>query len=300
MSEWYVFGPQGETRYTTNAQGQISGSFGYTAWGNLIAANSQLWNPFLYGGQFGYYTVNSSALVLCGARWYAPTLGHWLSRDPQGYQGGDNLYCYCDGDPVNGVDPTGLDVVVLIGTNRKRPKSFFSDHAHQLQGHIPDKNLAAIFAKHKKQYFVCAKPQDAINALNKVRSIDALIYVGHAGPGALILSGNGVTDVRITAKEVATLPSNHLVRGAPIALYGCHTAEVPKDKRRTVLGPSIAQLFADHYHRKVQAIDGGLSFGNATRWYSPWNILNPDTGKLRPEGGKGFVTVSPKPNIGVH
>ncbi len=34
-------------------------------------------------------------------------MARWISRDPIGYDGGENLYAYCDGDPGNGLDPDG-------------------------------------------------------------------------------------------------------------------------------------------------------------------------------------------------
>ncbi len=46
------------------------------------------------------------------ARYYAPSLGRFLSRDPIGFAGGINLYAYCGGDPVNYRDPEGLDFSV--------------------------------------------------------------------------------------------------------------------------------------------------------------------------------------------
>jgi RHS repeat-associated protein len=64
-------------------------------------------NPFLFGGQFGYYT-DYGGIILCGARWYDPAQGRWLSRDPIDYEGGDNLYGYGAQNPILLVDPSGL------------------------------------------------------------------------------------------------------------------------------------------------------------------------------------------------
>jgi len=65
-------------------------------------------NPFRYGGSVGYYTdPGQQGLVLCGQRWYAPSYARWLSRDPEGYGGGANLYGYCGDNPVGAVDPSG-------------------------------------------------------------------------------------------------------------------------------------------------------------------------------------------------
>ena len=41
----------------------------------------------------------------------------WLNRDPIGYNGGENLYAYVNGDPVNYHDPDGLDAT----NNYKHP-----------------------------------------------------------------------------------------------------------------------------------------------------------------------------------
>ncbi|MBY0413697.1 MAG: hypothetical protein K2Q18_06010, partial [Bdellovibrionales bacterium] len=63
--------------------------------------------PFGFAG--GVYD-SGTGLVQFGARGYDPQVGRWLSKDPIGFDGGDvNLYGYTFNDPINGIDPTGLD-----------------------------------------------------------------------------------------------------------------------------------------------------------------------------------------------
>ncbi len=74
-----------------------------------------------FGGQWGYYTDNELDQVtgvvpqgrltwtLNGLRYYDPSVGRFLTRDPVGYEGGINLYTFCGNNPVNYADPSGLD-----------------------------------------------------------------------------------------------------------------------------------------------------------------------------------------------
>jgi len=47
-----------------------------------------------------------------GARFYDPTIGRWIQRDP--ILSGVNWWVYCENDPVNQVDPNGKFIQALV------------------------------------------------------------------------------------------------------------------------------------------------------------------------------------------
>ncbi len=80
------------------------------------APNSSILNPKSsfqtpgfqpFGFQSGLHDPDTG-LVQFRARWYDPSTGRWLSKDPILLEGGLNLYAFCGNDPVNFTDPLGL------------------------------------------------------------------------------------------------------------------------------------------------------------------------------------------------
>jgi RHS repeat-associated protein len=62
-------------------------------------------NPFRFSTKF---QDDESGLSYYGYRYYNPSTGRWLSRDPIEEEGGGNLFAFVGNDPLNEVDVLGL------------------------------------------------------------------------------------------------------------------------------------------------------------------------------------------------
>jgi RHS repeat-associated protein len=57
----------------------------------------------------GQYFDRETNLHYNYARDYDPTAGRYIEADPIGLEGGLNVYSYVNGNPLNRIDPKGLD-----------------------------------------------------------------------------------------------------------------------------------------------------------------------------------------------
>jgi RHS repeat-associated protein len=60
----------------------------------------------------GQYYDAESGLHYNGQRYYAPTIGRYISSDPIGLAGGSNTFAYVGGNPVGNFDADGLQVAI--------------------------------------------------------------------------------------------------------------------------------------------------------------------------------------------
>jgi RHS repeat-associated protein len=112
-TSYYLQDAQGSTRTLTDASGNVTDTYAYTAFGETLSHNGASVNPYLYTGQ---QFDAASGLYYLRARYYDPALGRFLSRDVYPYAL-DNLlelnrYLYGLDNPVNALDPTGRQAFV--------------------------------------------------------------------------------------------------------------------------------------------------------------------------------------------
>ncbi len=96
-------------RYFPSAtpDGTLVAEYDYDPYGRLICETGPKATscPFRYSTK---YRDPELDLYYYGHRWYDAASLKWLTPDPIGERGGVNLTAFCDGDPVNSVDPLGL------------------------------------------------------------------------------------------------------------------------------------------------------------------------------------------------
>ena len=94
----------GSTRLLTNATGANVASLNYDAYGAVDAATGTATTPFGFAGE---YTDAETGFQYLRARYYDPSTGRFLNRDPLEALT-RSPYAYADNNPINNTDPTGL------------------------------------------------------------------------------------------------------------------------------------------------------------------------------------------------
>jgi RHS repeat-associated protein len=96
-----------DVTWTASSTGAVSATAAYDPFGGLVASTGSVGNSRWQGS----WQDTVTGLYYVIARWYAPTLGRFISNDPVS---GDtakpqsrDLYAYGAGDPVDGIDPDG-------------------------------------------------------------------------------------------------------------------------------------------------------------------------------------------------
>ncbi|MFH1419024.1 MAG: RHS repeat-associated core domain-containing protein, partial [Planctomycetota bacterium] len=116
----YFHGDQiGSVRAVSDQQSTVSGTMVYTAFGEQVYADGTVGTRYQYAGAWGYESSGRSDALAdlgwlhVGHRYYNPSTGRFLQRDPIGIGGGLNVYEYVASRPTDFVDPQGLIPLVI-------------------------------------------------------------------------------------------------------------------------------------------------------------------------------------------
>jgi RHS repeat-associated protein len=98
----------GSTIGLVSSLGSIATSWKYEPFGMPTVSSQGTNYPYLFAGM---EYDSGPGLYHTYARYYHPRLQRFISEDPLQFGGGDiNLFAYVGNDPVNEVDPLGLQV----------------------------------------------------------------------------------------------------------------------------------------------------------------------------------------------
>jgi len=119
---FYGYDGGGNVRQLTNIAGTVTDSYEYDAYGNSFTVSGTTPNEMMYRGE---QYDSDLGLYYLRARYYNPLTGRFMSRDsnePGPFDSDGNpvdprglhKYLYANGDPINGIDPTGrIDLVEI-------------------------------------------------------------------------------------------------------------------------------------------------------------------------------------------
>ncbi len=104
----YHFDGTGHTIALTDATANVVNKYAYTPFGAIANQQETISQPFKYVGKYGVM-IEPNGLYYMKARYYDSSVGRFVSEDPKSFDGGDvNLMAYVGGNPVMGIDPSGL------------------------------------------------------------------------------------------------------------------------------------------------------------------------------------------------
>ena len=302
------------------SNGAPSVAYEYTPFGELIRASGEyaLLNPFRFATK---YSDDESGLSFYDHRYYTPATGRWLTRDPIGEDGGENLYNFVGNNPINEIDVLGLAWHRKKSINDKRRMLWIRDDPQTdsfatLATKVKlDPNESGKWAKQEGSDCRYSVPNVYINAklLSYDKADDFFITTGGEGIGSAFTFTGQMKYVKAgTADEMYSKLSEFSkdIWGFKIFAHGNQEGGIFATRRgdavtdsATLRGALKAQGFK---YSKLSmmycfsALDGrdawwrALSFQEPTMYYGV-NVCGLDTGPKPPKPEPPKPPKPPKP-----
>ena len=106
----YLYDGKGNVTALLDGNTNVAATYQYDPFGRPRGPVNTLSQPM----QFSTKPYDGkTGLSYYGYRYYVPALGRWLTRDPLGEAGGINLYGFVGNNPMNFLDPFGLEKLIV-------------------------------------------------------------------------------------------------------------------------------------------------------------------------------------------
>ena len=144
--------------------------------------------------------------------------GKWHSNDPIGISGGLNQYVFCGNNPVNFVDPDGLEIRVLTPTEQQMVSNVING-MRSYEGIGTLQRVSESLASRK--YFIDTSLKVSTNPFKKtdygaVRrwGTDNIIYLNQelfTGPTAILQSMDDSGNIRVSLMDIMIHEDMHIL-----------------------------------------------------------------------------------------
>jgi RHS repeat-associated protein len=239
--------------------GETAQRLDYDSFGQVLRDTNPGFQPF--GFQGGLYDPDTG-LVEFGCRWYDAETGRWISKDPILLDGGWNVYAFCDNDPINHTDPSGLFVGRIVSRKVGWSRVIITDV----------KGKQVILTNHDLEDF-----RETILAYDNQSIADITIY-DHGSASKMNIDGDGsgikLSDSHVICEDehdlFASLVGPKLSSNASIYLSGCNTArEWPWNSE------NIARSLSIELPGVKVTGNRGVAIGNTLGFFVPLCPLGP-------------------------
>ena len=191
----YHFDCRGSTVSITDASGNITDTFAYDTYGNLVSRTGTSKVIFLYNGRDGVIT-DDNGLYYMRARYYSPDMRRFVNADIVAGQISNavtlNRFAYANGNPVSFVDPFGLSAERGVSTAKNIFK-WFGDLHEQIDLVLKSKSLCNDIMDYLSDGFHIV-PKGAYAIIKGARS-NAALRRGIAGTRYAVANADNYIDI---------------------------------------------------------------------------------------------------------
>lgn len=281
---YYLSDHLGSTNVITKSDGSVVKRIEYYPYGKIrLESNDNFDSLYSYTGK---EFDQESGLIYFGARYYDPSAGRFISVDPLGENMPDkwlfdtnnlNLYIYVLNNPINWIDPLGLDrYVIVVGDQGIGEHNVGSNFLRTAQ--TREEQLSK--SGHKAEVSRISNVSEFNTAITSGSKIDGgVIYYGHGWEGILYIGETSDSGTNLNSSNIKSLSNSNLAKSATIELNSCNSG--------TGGNSSIAQLVANSLNRDTSGWNRPLGFTDKPGVYLHGDHTKP------PETGPLYIAPTP-------